>query len=350
MSSLLCATLTLLVPTPPHVRNTIHSQCRTAPINMLENDLFDSPLPASIDADAAALLEEVNGDVEKARQSYMGYTLAYLEEAMPELYRQIKTDVNLPDAHAAMVELTWDAIAAFMPMTHASRPSKEAAQRLTAIARASLPAGGADKETTVLDVGCGNGVLLPFLTEIGLPASGYTGIDVSSEMIKLANFAHGDTGAAFEPTNFADIVADGDKKYDTIIFNGALQFFDDQPQTMKDAAQLLSDSPDARIIVSHISGASFVRREFGDNPATVKNTMPMLEMMNGIADANELVCVLPSFLGTGFEEIELALEKFYLMVFRRKGVAGDEDVEEEGGDEKELALEMPEGMGSIDLK
>ena len=70
---------------------------------MLENDLFDSPLPASIDADAAALLEEVNGDVEKARQSYMGYTLAYLEEAMPELYRQIKTDVNLPDAHDWMI-------------------------------------------------------------------------------------------------------------------------------------------------------------------------------------------------------------------------------------------------------
>ena len=94
-----------------------------------------------------------------------------------------------------------------------------------------------------------------------------------------------------------------------------------------------------------------MRREFGDNPATVKNTMPMLEMMNGIADANELVCVLPSFLGTGFEEIELALEKFYLMVFRRKGVAGDEaEEEEEGADKKELALEMPEGMGSIDLK
>ena len=75
----------------------------------------------------------------------------------------------------------------------------------------------------------------------------------------------------------------------------------------------------------------------------MKNTMPMLEMMDGIADANELVCVLPSFLGTGFEEIELALEKFYLMVFRRKGVAGDEDVEEEGGGERNWRLRCRRG-------
>ena len=85
-----------------------------------------------------------------------------------------------------------------------------------------------------------------------------------------------------------------------------------------------------------------MRREFGDNPTTVKNTMPMLEMMNGIADANDLVCVLPSFLGTGFEEIELGLEKFYLMVFRRKGVDGAGDEEAAEG-----ALEMPEGMDSL---
>ena len=70
---------------------------------------------------------------------------------------------------AALVEVTWDAIAAFMPLTHSSRPSPEAARRLTAIARISLPvdtqlAAG----TTVLDVGCGHGLLLPFVTEVGL--------------------------------------------------------------------------------------------------------------------------------------------------------------------------------------
>eukprot|EP00966_Prymnesium_polylepis_P332839 7388313-Prymnesium_polylepis.1 len=77
-------------------------------------DVFDSPMPAELGVDAAALLEETGGDVEKAQQSYMGYTLAYLEEVMPELYEQIKANagaVPKGQAHAALVELTWDAIA-----------------------------------------------------------------------------------------------------------------------------------------------------------------------------------------------------------------------------------------------
>ena len=56
---------------------------------------------SELDEDAAALLEEMNGDVDKARRSYMGYTLAYLEEAMPELYRTIKTNPDHPDTRLA---------------------------------------------------------------------------------------------------------------------------------------------------------------------------------------------------------------------------------------------------------
>ena len=86
------------------------------------------------------------------------------------------------------------------------------------------------------------------------------------------------------------------------------------------------------------SGASFVRRELGDNPTTVKNTMPFLEMMQGIADKAGLQIALPSFLGTEVEEIEKSLERFYLVIFRRKG-------DDEGGDDGEpAALELPEGV------
>ena len=72
----------------------------------LEFTDFDTPLPANLDDDAAALLEEAGGDIDKARTSYIGYTLAYLEEAMPELYRALKVDPNLPEAHAALTEVT----------------------------------------------------------------------------------------------------------------------------------------------------------------------------------------------------------------------------------------------------
>lgn len=65
-----------------------------------------------LDADAAALLDEAGGDAVKARSNYIGYTLAYLQDADPELYNAIKTDPKRPDCHEVLVELTWDAIAA----------------------------------------------------------------------------------------------------------------------------------------------------------------------------------------------------------------------------------------------
>lgn len=57
---------------------------------------------SDLEEDAAALLEEADGDIDKARTSYIGYTLAYLEDAMPELYSALKTDPKRPDAHAAV--------------------------------------------------------------------------------------------------------------------------------------------------------------------------------------------------------------------------------------------------------
>ena len=193
----------------------------------------------------------------------------------------------------------------------------------------------------MLDVGCGHGLLLPFLTEIGLPASSYRGIDVSSRMIDLAQRAHGASGADFDDKNFADECArDDGQSYDAIIFNGSLQFFDDQPETLLAAARLLSDSEEARIVVAHVSGASFVRKELGDNPTTVRNTMPFLEMMQDIAARAGLQVVIPSFLGSGVEEIEKNLERFYLVVFRKLRPE-DEQPEADAAPE---TLELPEGM------
>ena len=120
-----------------------------------------APSPPKLDADAAALLEEAGGNVDRARTNYIGYTLAYLQDADPELYEAIRKDPKRPDCHEAIVEVTWDAIAAFLPVTHAPTPSVEAQRKLAAIARAG--ADGSLEAPAVLDVGCGNGLLLPFV-------------------------------------------------------------------------------------------------------------------------------------------------------------------------------------------
>ena len=288
-----------------------------------------------LDADAQALLEEAGGDVNKARMSYIGYTLAYLEEEMPELYTALKTDPSRPDAHAALVEVTWDAIAAFLPMTHSPTPTPAAQRKLTAIARAGCD--GACASPAVLDVGCGNGLLLPFLTACGAPPSSYRGIDLSGRMIECAQAAHTDaaySGARFEDVNFADVVDEAKqaeesgaepRKYDSVIFNGSLQFFGAPSSALAAASTLLAAGEHSRLVVSHLNGARFVRKEREDNPTTVLSTMPSLAELEAAASPLGLQVVVPSFLGDEPAAIEAAMEDFYLVVLRWDAEHGGTD-------------------------
>ena len=95
-----------------------------------------------LEADAQALLDEAGGDAEKARANYIGYTMAYMEDAQPELFAALKSDPTREDCHAAIVEITWDAIAAFLPVTHSPVPTPAAQKKLAAIARAGCGTTG----------------------------------------------------------------------------------------------------------------------------------------------------------------------------------------------------------------
>jgi len=295
---------------------------------------------SELEEDAAALLEENNGDVEKARTSYIGYTLAYLEEAMPELYDALKTDPKRPDAHAAIVEVTWDAIAAFLPVTHDPNPTPEAQKRLTAISRAAVvQREGGEDLSRFLDVGCGNGLLLPFATAVGCPPEAYRGIDLSSRMIETAQKAHGDEtrfkGATFDDKSFDDVVkeaeAEGGTEYDAIVFNGSVQFFADLRAALSSAAGLLKKGPDSRLVLAHVSGGGFVKRERDENPMTVLSVMPTLAELGDVASELGLNVVTPSFMGSEASEIERFLDDFYLVVLRWNAENGGDDGE--GGDE-----------------
>ena len=80
-------------------------------------------------------------------------------------------------------------------------------------------------------VGCGNGLLLPFLVACEAPAASYRGIDVSDGMVERAKAAHaGDpscAGARFEGLSFGEVLEEKDVddalSYDAIFFNGAIR-------------------------------------------------------------------------------------------------------------------------------
>ena len=288
-------------------------------------------LPTTLDADAQALLDESGGDATKARTSMMGYTLAYVAEEMPELYEKIRNDSKEEEAHAALVEITWDAIAAFLPVTHAPTPTKAAGQKLTAVARCGVGVLDGSDPPSVLDVGCGTGLLLPFLTTLGAPPQRYRGIDLSPRMVEVAQRVHAlpaYEGATFEDVSFDSLASEAEPLlYDAIFFNAALQFFPDPSAALAGAARLLAPGDESRIVLSHISGASFVQKELEDNPTTVRSLMPTLEELEAIAAPLGLQVVLPSFLGADAESIATALDAFYCVVLRWDAAHGGVDGE-----------------------
>lgn len=197
-------------------------------------------------------------------------------------------------------------------MTHSPTPTPGAARRLEAVARAAC-AGGAE---SILDVGCGNGLLVPFLGE----EVSYRGIDVSARMIDAAEAAYGRSGARFECVNF-DAAADGSEaeQYDAILFNGSLQFFADAETTLARAAAILRPGAQSRLVIAHIGGAEFVRREMIENPSTVQTRMPSLDRMQQLA--TELGLEVAPWDGVSWEtlgaEADRLLDDFYLVALRR---------------------------------
>jgi len=260
----------------------------------------------------------------KARASFIGYTMAYLEDAEPELYAALKSDPTREDCHAAIVEITWDAIAAFLPVTHSPVPTPAAQKKLAAVARAGCD--GVNPSPSTLDVGCGNGLLLPFLAACGAPPTKYRGIDLSGRMIKVAKAAlerkvatePSYAGASFDEISFKEVVAEaeqGGARYDVIYFNAALQFLklDD---ALAGAAKLLAPGPASRMVLSHLSGAAFVRKEREESATTVISTMPSLAELKAAAQRLGLQVAIPSFFGSETGEIEAAMDDFYLVILR----------------------------------
>lgn len=93
-------------------------------------------------------------------------------------------------AHAKYVELTYNTVATFMP--GGEEVSKKVSRRLEAIACAACPAAAGGGGVSVLDVGCGTGLLLPFLEAAAGPSGlHYRGIDLSARMVEAARQAHG---------------------------------------------------------------------------------------------------------------------------------------------------------------
>lgn len=65
--------------------------------------------------------------------------------------------------------------------------SEEAREKMIKIAQESMVKGGGKEKRKILDVGCGDGILYPYLEDASGPQGfDYVGVDLSHEMISQA--------------------------------------------------------------------------------------------------------------------------------------------------------------------
>ncbi len=102
-------------------------------------------------------------------------------------------------------------------------------------------------DAAILEVGCGTGILFERLKH--LPYQYYKGIDISEKAIESAQqFADDKTAfVAGNGVNFSD-----NQKYDVVIFNEALYYFDDCLGVLKHYTQMLK--PGGFFIISMVVG------------------------------------------------------------------------------------------------
>ena len=270
----------------------------------------------TLDPQAEKHLKDANGVLEIAQARFFHDSIQSLRLNSPDMYIKIENHKEMLkqgklelSAHQKLVEMTWDTMAAYLPIISQNIDTASQAKvekRLKLIAKAVCIENNDGSAPRVLDVGCGNGATFPFIIKAGASKSGYLGIDLSSLMIDAARSAYPDI--RFQRGDFLESpITAQPSAFDTVLFNGSLQFFPDVPAALSRAARCLR--PGGRIVIAHANGAAFVSAERRGNPATVVSDMPDLEELGRLARALGAELVPPAQLGW---RDPAGLDAFYL--------------------------------------
>ena len=149
-----------------------------------------------------------------------------------------------------------------------------------------------DRNATVLDVGTGVGVLIPYLLEQGVLAENIVGCDLSRSMLAVARSRF--PSVRFWQGDFLELPPRGGNENDldrrlsftAIFFNACFANLIDSQAAIAQAARLLA--PKGRIVISHPLGSGFVAALHAGEPDIVPNLLPVRGELERYASLNDL--------------------------------------------------------------
>jgi 2-polyprenyl-3-methyl-5-hydroxy-6-metoxy-1,4-benzoquinol methylase len=195
-----------------------------------------------------------------------------VEEALQGLLQE--HSLTKQDLQSIVQQITWNASAdakAVKSLTGTMpQDIQNRVQRACEYAAKTTSDSGNEKGM-VLDVGCGYGVLVPYLKQAGLAASQIHGMDLSPEMIRNARSFYPDV--TLQVANFLT-VSDSNNKYQAVIFCSSLHDLPDIPHALNKAYDLLESN--GRLIIVHPQGASHVAQQHKSNPVLVPRGLPTM--------------------------------------------------------------------------
>ena len=191
------------------------------------------------------------------------------KEELEELYAEHGLDDD--DIHNIYQRITWDASAdaksARAAMFNMNKDLEKRVSKASGYAADAVKAAGASGR--VLDVGCGPGVMVPYLTSAGVLPKQIVGTDLSPEMIRNAKKQH--RGVSFIASDFLKEFNDDDG-FDGIIFCSALHDMPEPAAALEKAKSMLR--PGGKLVILHAQGASHVLGQVKANPVMVKRGLP----------------------------------------------------------------------------
>ncbi|QOD38748.1 bifunctional 2-polyprenyl-6-hydroxyphenol methylase/3-demethylubiquinol 3-O-methyltransferase UbiG [Candidatus Wolbachia massiliensis] len=144
---------------------------------------------------------------------------------------------------AKMASEWWDENGKFKPL-HMMNPVRVSyiIEKIKELKKCDL------KELSLLDVGCGGGILSESMARVGINVSG---IDVCEENIKVAQSHAKKVGLNIEYTHISVEELDNNKKYDVVLLMEVVEHVDNLEFFMKKAIELLK--PEGLIFISTIN-------------------------------------------------------------------------------------------------